>query len=473
MATPIPENRVELTLTEIARVTGCETRTGTHSSVRGVTTDSRADVRGKLFVALEGEHFDGHAFIPEVVRAGAAAVLVSQNVDVGSDVAVLRVPSTLAALGSIAHHHRVRWGGRLVAVAGSAGKTTTKTAIAAALKSAGPVHAAAGNLNNLVGVPMVLLGLTAEHRFAVVEIGTNALGEVDRLASMAEPDVGVLTLVAIEHSEGLGDLDSIEEEEGQILRSLGPAHTAIANGDDVRAKRQLDGARAEIKLSYGTSQSADYRIVERRAMELSRSRVVIERPTKERFEVHTSLLGAPGALAVAAAFAVADHALGQAVSTEAVEAELLRIGSGEPGRLAPIELVDGSVVIDDTYNSNPASVRSATQAASEIAQARGARLVLVLGEMRELGALSVREHEGVGRSLAESGAAFCVAVSGDAAHIVESASIDAVFAPDCDTALGELERRVRPGDVILVKASRGVRAERIVLGLTRGKRRAT
>jgi UDP-N-acetylmuramoyl-tripeptide--D-alanyl-D-alanine ligase len=476
MATPIPANRAAFSLTEIARTTGGETRLGTHAQVNGITTDSRGDVSGKLFVALTGESFDGHSFVADVARAGAHAVLVSRDVDVAPDVSVIRVQDTLTALGALARHHRRRWGGRLIAVAGSAGKTTTKSAIAAALAAVGNVHAAAGNLNNLIGVPMVLLGLSDEHRFGVVEIGTNTKGEVPKLAAMAEADIAVLTLIAIEHSEGLGDLDAIAEEETAIFRALGAAGTAVGNADDPRVFAALEAAPAESKLSYGTVSYADYRVVERTSPELGRSRVSIERPGVGKVTLETSLSGAPGALAVAAAIAVADRVNGAPVDLVKVERELERIGTGEPGRLAPIRLEDESIVIDDTYNANPASVESAVTLASEVAESEGARLVLVIGEMRELGELSVREHAALGKTLARSGAAFCIAVAGDAEHLANSArnaGMDAWFAKDADAALQLLKPRLSPRDVILVKASRGVRAERIVQALVNAKGRAS
>ena len=180
-------------------------------------------------MALSGEHFDGHRFAGEAERAGARALLVRRGSDVRAGVPVVEVDDTLAALGALARLHRKRWGGVLVAVAGSACKTTTRSAVAAALEAVlpGAVHAVAGNLNNRVGVPMVLFGLCPEHGAAVVEIGTNATGEVRELVQVAAPNIGVLTLIDVEHSEGLGSLDEIEEEEGALLRSLPKTGVAI------------------------------------------------------------------------------------------------------------------------------------------------------------------------------------------------------------------------------------------------------
>jgi len=472
MATPIPENRVAFSLAEIAEATGGEVRAGHAQAVRGVTTDSRGDVVGKLFVALQGESFDGHDFVARAVGAGATAVLVSRDVPLDGDVAVIRVPSTLDALGHLARLHRRRWGGTLVAIGGSAGKTTTKTAVASVLEALmpGQVHAARGNLNNQIGVPMVLFGLEPAHKVAVVEIGTNQRGEVEKLAAVAEPDVALLTLIALEHAEGIGDLDAVEAEEGALLAALGPAAAAIGNVDNARVRRQLERSSAESKLGYGAAESADYRLLSREPHGSCGARLAIRRPGGGD-TIEIGLCGLPGALAALAALAVADRVLGEPVDAGRAAAAI----AGEPGRLTPLTLGDGTVVLDDSYNANPASVKSSVETAREIAEARGARLVLVIGEMRELGAASAGEHAALGRELGVGVAAALVLVGGDAELALQPAragGLDAVFAPDAESAIEPVLERVRPGDVVLIKASRGVRAERIVDGLVQARGRA-
>jgi UDP-N-acetylmuramoyl-tripeptide--D-alanyl-D-alanine ligase len=482
MATPIPANTARFTLAEVVQATGGVCRRGAPELVvEGVTTDSRGDAAGRLFVALSGEHFDGHRFAAAAVSAGARALLVKKGtaLDV-SDAAVVEVDDTLLALGALARFHRRRWGGTLVAVAGSAGKTTTRSAIAAALEAVlpGAVHSVAGNLNNRIGVPMVLFGLSAGHGAAVVEIGTNSTGEVRELTRVASPNVGVLTLIDVEHAEGLGSLDDIEEEEGALLRSLLKTGTAIANGDDERVVRQLVGSNARKKISYGTRGAVDYRIERRESVGLTASRVTLERPRgrgRETIALEVPLFGLPGALALAAAVAVADRVAARSVPLDRLSSAFARGAIGEPGRLRPLELGDHTVVLDDSYNANPASVRAAVAAARELADDRAARLVLVLGEMRELGAQSAEQHDLVGRDIGESGAAALVAVGGDAERFVPPAravGVDAAFAADAERAVDAVLARVRPGDVVLVKASRGVKAERIVEALVRAKGRA-
>lgn len=481
MATPIPSNRAPFSLEEVCKVTAGTLRGGDRGVViDGVTTDSRSDVRGKLFVALSGERFDGHRFIGDAVEQGAVALLVRRGGKTTAPIPIVEVEDPTAALGALAGLHRKRWGGAVVGVAGSAGKTTTRSAIAAALEAVSPgtVLSSPGNLNNRIGVPMVLLGLTKAHKVAVVEIGTNVRGEVAQLAKVASPNIGVLTLVDVEHAEGLGTIDDIEQEEGDLLRGLPRGGVAVANGDDERAVRQLMLSNAKRKITYGTRGAVDYRIVRREALALDGSRIAIERPKgrgRETITLDVPLLGLPGALAIAAATVVADRVGKGGVAESRLTQAFQSSALGEPGRLRPIELSDGTIVLDDTYNANPASIRAAVATAREIADDRGARLVLVVGEMRELGSLSLSEHESVGRDLGQSGAAALVAVGGDASCFVEpaaSAGVDATFAPDAEKATPLVLARLRPGDVVLVKASRGVHAEKIVEELIRAKGRA-
>jgi UDP-N-acetylmuramoyl-tripeptide--D-alanyl-D-alanine ligase len=468
MASGLPENRARFTLAEVAAVTGGVLTPGTagERAVLGVQTDSRAALDGKLFVALGGERFDGHAFVRAAAKQGAVAALIERDVE-DAGVPAVRVKSTLTALGALAAAHRRRFAGRVVAVAGSAGKTTTRSAVGALLELVAPgaVHQTHGNLNNAIGVPLVLLGLEPEHRFAVVEIGTNAPGEVATLAALAAPDAGVLTLVGIEHSEGLGDLDGIEREEGALFVGLSSGGVAVGNADDPRVERQLESAPLARRVRYGFGQKADVRCIRRSPVGNGRQRVVIAFGGRE-LALELGLLGEAGVYAALAAVAVT-HVLGLELPEAARMSEALS-RAGEPGRLELYQLADGTVVLDDAYNANPASVLASLKAAAEVASERRARLVLVLGEMRELGALSAREHTRVGEAIAPSGAAELVAVGGDARFYVEAArnaGISSVFAADADAALAAVRSRLRAGDVVLVKASRGVRCERVVQGL--------
>lgn len=477
MARTIPENRARFSLAEVARVTGGELSGPGDGVVNGVVTDSRANGAGKLFIALPGDRYDGHAFVTAALRSGAQALLVERDVgDLG--VPTVRVASSYAALGKLAQAHRRRWPGRLVAVAGSAGKTTTRSAIATALEAVAPgaVHFVPGNLNNRVGVPSVLLGLEERHRYAVVEIGTNALGEVLELSALAEANVGVLTLIGLEHTEGLGSLAEIEVEEGSLFAGLAKEATALGNADDAAVMRQLSSARVGARLSYGFAESAEYRVLEYTPGPGGGSRVVVARRSDSPLAVDCPLVGRAGAYAIAAAIAATEACSGQPLTASELGAAVLRIGVGEAGRLTPLALADGTLLLDDSYNSNPASLPSSVTAASELAAARAARLVLVLGEMRELGDESPRLHRESGQAVAGAVAGLVVGVSGDARWLLEpfdKAGVATHFAVDAEAAARFVQTQVLPGDVVLVKASRGVRAERVVEALLASRGRAT
>jgi UDP-N-acetylmuramoyl-tripeptide--D-alanyl-D-alanine ligase len=468
MGSALPANQARFTLGELAAITGGTLSSGAPAerAVAGIATDSRTALGGKLFVALAGERFDGHGFAAQAVTAGAAALLVERDVGVAGT-PTLRVESTLRALGAIAHAHRKQSAARVVGIAGSAGKTTTRSAVGALLELVAPgaVHQTQGNLNNLIGVPLVLLGLRPEHRYAVVEIGTNVPGEVAALTAMAAPDLGLLTLIGIEHTEGLGDLDGIEREEGALFAGLSPSGIAAGNLDDERVRRQLARAQVARRIGYGSAADADVRSSGRAVTGVGRQRVSIQ-GAAGALELELALLGEAGVYAALAAVSVG-VGLGLTLP-DATHLSAALSAAGEPGRLEVHELADGTLVLDDAYNANPASSLASLRTASEVARERHARLVLVLGEMRELGTLSAREHARLGEAIAASGAAELIAVSGDARLYVEPAAtggVVSVFAADADAALSVVKARVRPGDVVLVKASRGVRAERVVAGL--------
>lgn len=474
MSAPLPSNSVELSLWDVARATGGEL-CGGDAQIRGISTDSRGDLSGALFVALVGERFDGHDFAEKAGERGAAALLIER--DVATKLPTVKVKSTLAALGALGALCRKSWGGKVIAVAGSAGKTTTRAALSALLEAAEPgaVHYVRGNFNNLIGVPLVLLSLAAEERIAVVELGTNRPGEVEALTRMAAPDMGVLTLIGYEHTEGLGDLDGVEAEEGALFAELG-AGTAVANVDDERVARQLDRA-AGLRVGYGQRAAADYRF---RVLELSASGSDLEvrrrlagREITTRFRIGT--LGDAGAYAACAALAAVETLLAREISSETLNAAFASALASEAGRLCPVELTGGILLLDDTYNANPESVESSLKTARQLATQRRAPLLLVLGEMRELGALSPALHRRIGDSAAAQDAELIIAVAGDARLISEVARARgkrAEFVADAEAAAELLLACVPAPAVVLVKASRGVRAEKVVERLIAARGRA-
>ena len=472
MSAPLPTNHVELSLGEVARATGGELR-GADLKIRGVSTDSRADLGGALFLALVGERFDAHDFVAQARERGAAALLVER--DVATPLPTVKVKSTLAALGALAALRRQTWGGKVVAVAGSAGKTTTRAALSALFEAVEPgaVHSVRGNFNNLIGVPLVLLSLAERERIAVVELGTNRPGEVAALTRMSSPDLGVLTLIGYEHTEGLGSLDGVEAEEGALFADC---RIAIGNADDERVRRQLEGASGH-QVSYGQRAGVDYRFrvlaMSAQGSELEVGRVVAGRTLTTQF--HISTLGEAGAYAACAALAAVETLLECGVPAATCTAAFASALASEAGRLCPVELTGGILLLDDTYNANPESVESSLKTARQLADQRQVELVLVLGEMRELGDLSPSLHRQVGEVAAAHKPQLLLTVMGDArlmSDVARARGVNSEFAPDSDAAADLLLERLHGPAVVLVKASRGVRAEKVVERLIAAKGRA-
>ena len=426
--TPIPTNRATFTLAQVAEHTGGRVVGDPARVIHGVCTDSRQATQHSLFVALRGEHHDAHAFVASVADIGAAAMVERGRGEAAAD--RIEVDDTLVALGDLARAHRRAWTGTLVAITGSAGKTSTKELTAAAIAGAGKrVRATVGNLNNRIGVPMTLLTLEPDDEVAVVEMGTSEPGEIAELARIGEPDVALVTCVAVAHTEGLGDVDAVGREKRALLVE---GATTIVNADDPQL-------RDRGKLSFGTK--GDVAILDW-AVEREHTRGVFE-VAGTRLEARLRLVGEAAVRNAAAALAIA-HALGLDLHSAAEGMERV-----EPvkGRMRPI-VVGDVLILDDTYNANPASTTLALETAARIAKRRGAALRAVLGDMKELGAQSAAAHRDV-RALAESLCAEVVFVGPEMAAIGPAVA-------DADDV------EVTRAGVILVKGSRSMRMERVV-----------
>ena len=507
MATPIPENQAAFSLAEILGATGggVVSMGGLADGERtvSVSTDTRQIGAGALFVALRGETFDAHDHVAAAVRGGARVALVEREIAATPGAIVVRVGSTLDALGALGRAHARRWrslGGarKLVVITGSAGKTTTRVATQALLSRLHPgeVHATKGNLNNLVGTPMVLFGLAPQHRYGVIEIGTNRPGEIEKLAAMVEPDVGVLTLVAEAHIEELGSLTGVAHEKAALFRALSPDGVAIGNGDSAHVRARIAESPARTRVLYGADDAA-VRVVSRAPEGMAASRVRLQVselgspparagasdlggtdahraarggiPASHDIEFVTPLLGDAGALACAAAVAVAEIGIGDRV-TSAIAGDAFaaaEVGGGA-GRLVPVRLGSDVVVVDDSYNANPASMKASIATAAEIARASRRRLVLVLGEMRELGAAAEAAHDDVGEAARESGAALVIAVGALAQRYtlrLLGSAITHVHVSTADDASVFAREWTQPGDLVLVKGSRGIGTDAVVRAL--------
>ena len=429
--------------------------------MRGAAVDSRLVRPGELFAALPGERTDGHRFLADAVKAGAAGLLVSEapspaELDSLGDVSVVLLPDVTAALGTLAAAWRARFSPLVVGVTGSIAKTSTKEAAAAVLARRFKTLRNEGNQNNEIGLPLTILRLGPEHEAAVLEMGMYAGGEIAELARIAQPRIGVVTAVHGVHLSRLGTIDAIERAKGELVEALPSYGTAVLNADDERVARMARRTQAP-SLTYGFSEDADVGAESVASLGTEGMRFIL-RAAGERTEVATPALGRHGVHN-----ALAGAAVGIAAGLRLDEvAEGLATGWSAPHR-GELSHAGGMTVLDDSYNASPVSMR----AALELLAALPGRHVAVLGEMRELGDLAEPGHREVG-GVAAGTADLLVVVGAEAAGIAEGARAAGfprhriVAVADRDAALDALLERLRPGDAVLVKASRGVELDRLV-----------
>ncbi|MHB8417413.1 MAG: UDP-N-acetylmuramoyl-tripeptide--D-alanyl-D-alanine ligase [Myxococcales bacterium] len=421
-------------------------------SFSGVSTDSREAMPGGLFVALRGERFDGHGFLSAAKAAGAAGALIQRGSPRPAGLAVIEVDDTLRGLGALGHGHRRRFTPVLVAVTGSVGKTTTKELLAAALSPLGPVLKTEGNLNNEIGVPLTLLGLRPEHRAAAIEMGMNHEGEIARLAAMAEPRGGIVTNVRGVHLESLGTVERVAEAKGELFRGLPPDGVAIAGADDPRALAQARASGRRV-VTFGKS-PADVQLL---AVRQSLGGLDFEvRADGRQLRARLSFLGEHSALDACAALAAASACgveLDRAVSA-------LAAARPAPHRLAVVPLAGGVVLLDDCYNANPYSTIAALNTLRELGEGR--RLGALLGDMLELGPEELALHREVGG--AAHGLSWLFAFGPRASALAEGAREAGVpqvaHGLEVEPGLTWIRSQLRPGDLVLLKGSRGMRMER-------------
>jgi UDP-N-acetylmuramoyl-tripeptide--D-alanyl-D-alanine ligase len=418
----------------------------------GVSTDTRAIARGDVFVALKGEHFDAHDFLATARDAGAAAFVVSDATKAaGLGVPTYVVPDTLVALGQLATAWRRAWGRTVIAVAGSNGKTSTKELLKAAFGRTLVVHATKGNLNNLIGVPLTLLSIPSEAEVAIVEVGTNTPGEVAALRAITEPDIAVLTSIGEEHLEGLGDLAGVLREESEIFYGVTLAIVPSAHPEVL----EIATARATAVLSAGLEHAS----IAPSAWGLDAE----GRPWLDVDGVHFTL---PLRGAHQAANAMLAIAAAGACGVPLTDAAAGMAEMPVPSMRGVWEQIGELVLINDAYNANPASMRAALDLLGRVGS--GQQRVAILGTMRELGAQSALQHREVARAALVSGADLVVGVGDFAAALHEVAPSDprVVATPDFDALWPLLAPRLERNAIVLLKASRGMRLERLVPTLT-------
>jgi UDP-N-acetylmuramoyl-tripeptide--D-alanyl-D-alanine ligase len=453
---------------ELAAATGGRWIGTPPAAVEGVSTDTRTIAPGTLFVALRGERFDGHAFLAEAFGRGAAAAIVAEAGGSPAGAApagpLLAVPDTLAALGGVARHHRSRFRIPVVGVTGSNGKTTTREMIAAILATRGKVLRTEGNLNNEVGVPLTLFGLDPSHQAAVIEMGMNHPGEIARLAAIALPQVGVVTLAAPAHLEGLGTVEAVADAKAELYQGLPEGGIAIANADDARMLRRAQASgRRMMTFSAAKGRRGDVVVLEIVSQGADGLRFVLGIGNRE-VPVHIpALVGAHNA-ANAAAAAAAAIALG------CTDREIARgLADVRPvgRRLRLDRLPSGVQLVDDCYNANPASMTAALRTVVDLA-AQGGRAVAVLGDMLELGAFEGEAHRALGEEAARAGLAALAAFGPRArttAEAARAAGLEAFHTEELDALVRWARATLQPTDVLLVKGSRGMKLERLVEAL--------
>ena len=462
-----------LTAAGIAQASGGQVVQGDpETRIESVSIDSRSVQPGQFFVAIRGDRFDGHDFVQAALTAGAIGALIEAERgawigEQGRQPGVLvRVADTTRALQSIARDVRRRSGTKVVAITGSAGKTTTKEITAEFLSARYRVFRNKGNLNNHIGLPLSLLELRSQPEIAVVELGMNHPGEIRTLIGIAEPEVRVWTNVGDAHMGFFESPDAIADAKAEVLEQAGPADVLVANADDPRITARASRFTGRV-LTFGVDNAADVRATGVRMQGLDGTVANVITPAGN-VQLQTPLLGRGNLANVLAATATAIHF---GVPLDAIRERAARLtAASHRGEL--LRLPGGITIIDDSYNSSPSALMRALEL---VAAAEGcARKIAVLGEMLELGAHADRLHRECGAAAAQSGLSIVIAVGGDPARSLADAAIAGGMPVECvhhvparqDAAKLALQF-VRPGDLVLVKGSRGIGTDYVVEQLRR------
>ncbi len=435
--------------------------------VLGVSIDSRTLGVGEAFFAIRGHRLDGHDFLREAIGRGAACLVVHWLPDdLPAHVGVVLVEDTTKALGRLAGWHRGQFRIPVVGVTGSNGKTTTKEMIASVLGTRWSVLKSTGSLNNQWGLPLTLMGLTPAHEAVVLELGSSVPGDIEYLAGIAAPTIAVVTTVSPAHLESLGSLEGIVAEKGALVRAVPPTGRVALNADDPHVLEMARWAKAPV-ITYGRRAPAAVRAI----------RAVTEAGAGIRFTLAVDGEERPVRLAFAGGHNVT-NALAAAAAGLALglaPADLVRgLEAARPAKGRCVWREAGPVrILDDTYNANPASVRAALET---IQAGRGTgRALVALGDMLELGPAGVEAHREIGRAIAAAGVAEFVGVgrlAGEAVEAAREAGLAGALATSTfEDTVAHLLKRLAPGDVLLVKGSRGTRMERVVDALIARLRR--
>lgn len=453
---------IELSLGQIAEVLGAQCPAESADSVvAGVSTDSRHVTEGDLFFAIPGEKFDGHDFVRKAMASGAAAAVVERDGPRDGQgwgqFPVLRVQSVRLALGQLAKNVRGRFGGHVVAITGSNGKTTTRRMLGAILRKVGKVCEAPKSFNNDVGVPLTVLAVRADDDFLLCEVGTNHPGEIAHLADIVQPGVAIITCAGPTHLEGFGTVEAVAKEKASLLDYLADGGLAIVNGEDaVLAKAVM--AKSVRKALFGMDRGLMWQC---RDICCGPEGSVFR--AADDLEVRLNVPGRHNVLNATAALAAAG-ALG--ANPEQIAAGL-REFEPEGMRLA-FEKVGGLTIMNDAYNANPASVAAGLEVLAMAQPGPGGRRVALLGDMLELGPEAEQLHRQVGPKVAQAGVDLLI-TSGQLAQYIGSSAVEAGMDAANVAGFGNADEDftgiaglLRAGDVVLLKGSRGMRMERLV-----------
>ncbi len=438
---------------QLAKVTN-GTLIGADGVFKNIVIDSRAVESGDCFVAIKGEVFDGHQFVADVAKKNVAVVVVSHDVDV--TVPVIKVADTRQALKDIARFYRENRSIPVAAITGSCGKTTVRALLENIVKQRGSVLASKKSFNNDIGLPLTLLQLNASHDFAVLEMGTNHPGEIADLTGIAKPTVAVVTMVAPVHIEHFGSVDAIAREKGAIFEGLASDGVAVINADEHYADLWRKMAGHHRVITFGRDKKADVMVRDIQSMPDGQTHFTLELQA-ESVDINLPLLGEHNVLNAAAAAAMA-HAMN--IPMRDIQAGL-ETAEPEYGRLVEKMGLNGAVIIDDSYNANPASVKAAITLLTH----RSLQSILVLGDMKELGDHSRAAHEEVGVFAKQAGVKKLFCYGDNTAYTVRAFGQNAQHFDDYQTLINALKQSVTSDTVVLVKGSRSMKMETVVAAL--------
>ena len=435
------------------------------NTVSGISTDSRLVEKGNIFIALQGENFDGHDFVQKVVEKGAVSVLLSNSSMVDLEkldkaVSVIKVSDTLQALGDLAHNYRQRFSLPVIGITGSSGKTTTKEMMSTIIGRQKTVLKTEGNLNNLIGLPQTIFRLRAEHELAILEMGTNTRGEIKRLTQIATPSIGLITNVGPAHLEGFGSVGVVAQEKADLFLNMTQAGIAVTNLDDEAVKiiaEKWNGRRVNFSMSPNTDVTVSD--IEKNGARGMRFNLIISGISQK---IEMKIAGIHNVYNAMAAAACAWTAGIDLAAIKEGLAAFLPVG----GRMEMIKLQNGAYVIDDSYNANPASVREALMTLKDLKNNHNG--YVFLGDMLELGDAAFEMHRRIGILLGTI-SINAVFLQGEHSAIVAAAAIEGGMSrenifimEDSKEGILFLKKYLKKGDWVLVKGSRRMKMERIV-----------